>query len=196
LPSNHRNHALLKQPSAGVCATTVRAITASRAWPSDAEAPGGRSSRSDDPLQARLAEVKVRLDRGQGNVHDRDIEHEDELSGNDHCQVEPPPGVRLRHLCAHQRMSVGSARLRGAAINRWCDVRSCCVGTDDREQAASAVRVRVMKRVERLVSRNRERKRLNCSPVLDGHEHVIRARVPHQPDFDVIVRPEVELSDR
>ena len=34
-----------------------------------------------DPLQRALPDVEVALDRGQGDVHDRDVEHDHELGG-------------------------------------------------------------------------------------------------------------------
>ena len=46
-----------------------------------------------DPLQALLAEVQVGLDRRQRDVHDRHVEHDHELCGDDHRQGDPPPPV-------------------------------------------------------------------------------------------------------
>jgi len=46
-----------------------------------------------DPLQALLAEVQVGLDRRQRDVHDRDIEDDHELRGDDHRQADPAPSV-------------------------------------------------------------------------------------------------------
>jgi hypothetical protein len=47
----------------------------------------------DHPLQALLGEVQVGLDRGQCNVHNRDVQHDHELSSDDHREGEPPPAV-------------------------------------------------------------------------------------------------------
>ena len=44
--------------------------------------------------------------------------------------------------------------------------------------------------------RNGELEQLAASLVLDGDEHVIRARVPQQPDVDAIVRAVIKLADR
>ena len=49
--------------------------------------------RRDHPLQARLREVEIRLDRRQGDVHDRDVEDDHELCGDDHRESQPAPGV-------------------------------------------------------------------------------------------------------
>jgi hypothetical protein len=35
--------------------------------------------RDDDPLQGALPDAEILLDRGQGDVHDRDIEYDHEL---------------------------------------------------------------------------------------------------------------------
>ena len=53
------------------------------------------------PLQALLAEVQVGLDRGQRDVHDRDVEDDHELGGDDHRQHEPAfPVVEGSHRLA------------------------------------------------------------------------------------------------
>ena len=49
----------------------------------------------DHPLQALLAEVQVVLDRRQRDVHDRDIEHDHELGGDDHREGEPAAPVAV-----------------------------------------------------------------------------------------------------
>ena len=43
----------------------------------------------DHPLQVRLGEVEIRLDRGKSDVHDRDVEHNHELDGAKERQCEP-----------------------------------------------------------------------------------------------------------
>ena len=48
----------------------------------------------DHPLQALLREVQIGLDRRQRDVHDRDVEHDHELRGDDHRQCPPPSAVR------------------------------------------------------------------------------------------------------
>ena len=50
--------------------------------------------RRDDPLQARLREVEVALDRGQRDVHDRDVEDDHELRGDDESEGAPAPVAR------------------------------------------------------------------------------------------------------
>jgi hypothetical protein len=47
----------------------------------------------DDPGQVALAEVKVLLDRGQRDVHDRDVEHDHELRQADDGERGPPAAV-------------------------------------------------------------------------------------------------------
>src|SRR2546422_654094 len=52
----------------------------------------------DHPLEALLAEVEVGLDRRQRDVHDRHVEDDHELGGNDHRQGEPAfPGIEGSH---------------------------------------------------------------------------------------------------
>ena len=48
---------------------------------------------ADDPLQAGLGEVQVRLDRGQRDVDDRDVEHHHELRRHDDREGEPAAAV-------------------------------------------------------------------------------------------------------
>ena len=43
----------------------------------------------DHPLQVRLREVQVGLDRRQRDVHDRDVEDDHELRGDDQCECAP-----------------------------------------------------------------------------------------------------------
>ena len=43
----------------------------------------------DHPLQALLGEMEVVLDRGQGDVHDRDVDDDHELRGNGHRENKP-----------------------------------------------------------------------------------------------------------
>ena len=47
------------------------------------------------PREVRLREVQVALDRGQGDVHDRRIEHDHELAQAHHEQGKPPPDLVL-----------------------------------------------------------------------------------------------------
>ena len=49
----------------------------------------------DHPLEVGLREPEIRLDRGQGDVHDRDVENDHELRGDDQREGAPAP-VRLR----------------------------------------------------------------------------------------------------
>ena len=43
----------------------------------------------DHPLEVRLRESEIRLDRGECDVHDRDVEHDHELDGGEKRQSEP-----------------------------------------------------------------------------------------------------------
>ena len=47
----------------------------------------------DHPLQVRLREAEIRLDRRQRDVHDRDVENDHELGGDDERQCTPAPFV-------------------------------------------------------------------------------------------------------
>ena len=47
----------------------------------------------DDPGQVRLAEMQVLLDRRQGDVHDRDVEHDHQLGEADDDQRRPAAAV-------------------------------------------------------------------------------------------------------
>src|ERR1043166_280873 len=53
----------------------------------------------DHPLEALLREMKVGLDRGESDVHDRDVEHDHELRRDDHCQHPPAPAILLFVYC-------------------------------------------------------------------------------------------------
>ena len=44
---------------------------------------------ADHPLQVRLREAEVVLDRREGHVHDRDVEHDHELHDAEERQCEP-----------------------------------------------------------------------------------------------------------
>ena len=44
---------------------------------------------ADHPLQVLLGEAQVGLNRGQGHVHDRDVEHDHELHQEEQCEPEP-----------------------------------------------------------------------------------------------------------
>ena len=44
----------------------------------------------DDPLEAVGGEPEIGLDRGQGDVHDRDVEDDHELRDGEHGEGEPP----------------------------------------------------------------------------------------------------------
>ncbi len=45
--------------------------------------------RRDHPLQARLREAEIQLDRGQRHVHDRNVEDDHELRRDDECKRAP-----------------------------------------------------------------------------------------------------------
>ena len=51
----------------------------------------------DHPLQVLLREVEVGLDRGQRDVHDRDVEHDHELHHAEQQQPDPLAPVGLTH---------------------------------------------------------------------------------------------------
>ena len=62
----------------------VRGAAAEQQEAAEDERVGG-----DHPLQVGLRESEIRLDRGEGNVHDRDVEHDHELHGGEKRQCEP-----------------------------------------------------------------------------------------------------------
>ena len=55
----------------------------------------------DDPGQAALAEPEVGLDRGQGDVHDRDVEDDHQDAGAEHVAA-PASGGGLLRLGGHR----------------------------------------------------------------------------------------------
>jgi hypothetical protein len=58
------------------------------------QAPERDQERVDDPREARLAEVEVALNRGQRDIHDRDVEHDHQLrQAHDH-ECRPATAVR------------------------------------------------------------------------------------------------------
>ncbi len=60
--------------------------------------------RGDHPLQIRLREVEVGLDRRKSHVHDRDVQHDHELDGAEKRQSEPFQVGRCNH---HAILSAG-----------------------------------------------------------------------------------------
>ena len=65
-----------------------------------ADAPGeeqqaaeGDEERVDDPGEVALAEMKVLLDRGQRDVHDRDVEHDHQLRQADDGERGPAAAI-------------------------------------------------------------------------------------------------------
>ena len=58
------------------------------------QAPEGDEEGVDDPGEVRLAEVEVALNRGQRDVHDRDVEHDHQLRQADDHQRRPATAVR------------------------------------------------------------------------------------------------------
>ena len=62
------------------------------------QAPEGDQVAVDDPGQARLAEVQVRLDGGEGDVDDRRVEDDHQLAQADDEERDPPAAVGLRAL--------------------------------------------------------------------------------------------------
>jgi hypothetical protein len=58
----------------------------------------------DHPLQVLLGEAEIALDRGQGDVNDRDVENDHELRSDDQRERHPAPPLgrgsdcRLSHL--------------------------------------------------------------------------------------------------
>ena len=63
------------------------------------QAPEGDQERVDDPGEVRLAEVEVALDRGQRDVHDRDVEHDHQLRQADDDERRPATAVGWWRLC-------------------------------------------------------------------------------------------------
>ena len=69
--------------------------------PEDVGEPAAQQQRSaehdrvggDDPLQARLGEVEIRLDRRQRDVHDGHVEDDHELCDDDQCESGPAVGL-------------------------------------------------------------------------------------------------------
>jgi hypothetical protein len=53
---------------------------------------------ADDPLQILLREPKVDLDRGERDIHDRDVEHHHELHGAEERQGQPFPFSQGGHI--------------------------------------------------------------------------------------------------
>jgi hypothetical protein len=47
--------------------------------PQQQEAAEHEAVRDDDPLQGALPDAEILLDRGQGHIHDRNVEHDHEL---------------------------------------------------------------------------------------------------------------------
>ena len=62
----------------------VRRAAAEQQEAAEHERVGG-----DHPLQVRLRDVEIQLDRGECDVHDRDVEHDHELDGAQKRQSEP-----------------------------------------------------------------------------------------------------------
>src|SRR3954466_5660512 len=59
------------------------------AAPEQQQAAEGERVPVDDPLEAVGGEPEIGLDRGQGDVHDRDVEDDHELRDGEHRQCEP-----------------------------------------------------------------------------------------------------------
>jgi hypothetical protein len=57
--------------------------------------------RADHPLQVLLRESEVGLNRRQGDVHDRDVEHDHELDDAEKRQRPPLPFRRRTHCLRH-----------------------------------------------------------------------------------------------
>ena len=57
------------------------------------QAAEGDEERVDDPGQVALAEVEVLLDRGQRDVHDRDVEHDHQLRQADDGERGPAAAI-------------------------------------------------------------------------------------------------------
>ena len=52
--------------------------------------------RGDHPLQPRVREAEIGLDRGERDIHNRDVENDHELSGDDESECAPAPPGRNR----------------------------------------------------------------------------------------------------
>jgi hypothetical protein len=57
------------------------------------QAAEGDQERVDDPGQPGLGEVELALDRGQGDVHDRGVEHDHQLGHADDDEGQPAPAL-------------------------------------------------------------------------------------------------------
>ena len=80
------------------------------------QAAEGQGVGGHHPLEADRAEVQVVLDGGQGDVHDRDVEHHHELGQADHDQdhVSDDRGARR---CGRRVSGVG----RGSRPQAWVE---------------------------------------------------------------------------
>ena len=89
--------------------------------PAEQQEPAERERvRARDPLQTRIREVQILLDRRQGDVHDRDVDDQHELGRAQEDQSDPaarirgfgrhdefPPGVVARQYCRRAAPGTG-----------------------------------------------------------------------------------------
>ena len=68
-----------------------------RATAEEQEAAEEQRVGADDPLQVLLREAEVGLDRGQSDVHDRDVEHDHELHRAEEREPDPLASSRSHH---------------------------------------------------------------------------------------------------
>jgi len=59
----------------------------------------------DHPLEARLGKAEIVLDRGQGDVHDRHVEHDHELRGDDQGKSRPAARAAGHGNCGTSHLS-------------------------------------------------------------------------------------------
>ncbi len=83
------------------------------------EAAEGERVGARDPLQARVGEVQVALDRRQRDVHDRDVDDEHELRRAQQDQSDPAARIgHLRHVISPGSGSPGSIATYRAGVAR------------------------------------------------------------------------------
>jgi hypothetical protein len=82
----------------------------------------------DDPLQTAVGEVEVRLDRRQGDVHDRRVEDDHELRQADEDEDDPRVGGGASHGCTpslHSSKFFHQCR-KGTTVLHWTQICAPC----------------------------------------------------------------------
>jgi hypothetical protein len=86
------------------------------------QAAEGQGVGRDDPLAVGVADVEVALRRGQGDVHDRGVEHDHQLGDRDHAEGEPAPRIGCRcsgHDGPHEEKGWGDCRAAPTRSAPW-----------------------------------------------------------------------------